>query len=129
MKMSRDRTALEGGSITQHRPQNIDPPTRQRDESLSVPLAFSSLALVEDSGLRSASQAGKGRLVEDPLEGLVPSSHPAVLTHTLAGVVGGGYQTGVGGQPIGAREGADVAYGDQELGPEDRSHTRQANEN
>jgi hypothetical protein len=33
-------------------------------------------------------QAGKRQLVEDPLEGLVPSPHPAVVTHPLAGVTG-----------------------------------------
>src|SRR3712207_6557734 len=43
MKMSSRRTGLKRGSVTQHRPKDIDPPTRQRDQSLSVPLALSSL--------------------------------------------------------------------------------------
>jgi anti-sigma regulatory factor (Ser/Thr protein kinase) len=55
MKMSRHRAALKRGSVTQHRPHYVDPPTRQRDQSLSVSLAFSSLAIIEGSGLRSAS--------------------------------------------------------------------------
>src|SRR5215207_6549371 len=63
MKMSSRRAALERSFVTQHRPQDVDPPSSQRDQSLSVPLTFSSLALVEGSGLRSAAQAGKGRLV------------------------------------------------------------------
>jgi hypothetical protein len=36
MKMSSRRAGLEGGSVTQHRPQYVDPPTRQSDESLSI---------------------------------------------------------------------------------------------
>ena len=51
MKMSSRRTDLEGGSVAQHRPDNIDPPTRQGDESLGVPFALSPLAIVEGSGL------------------------------------------------------------------------------
>jgi hypothetical protein len=39
-------------------------------------------------GLRWTAQAGKRQLVEDPLEGLVSSPHPAVVTHPLAGVTG-----------------------------------------
>src|SRR3712207_8201767 len=52
MKMSSRRAALKRGSIKQHRPHNIDSPTRQRDESLSVPLAFGPLAPVDGSGRR-----------------------------------------------------------------------------
>jgi hypothetical protein len=55
MKMSSRRAGLEGGSVTQHRPQYVDPPTRQSDESLSMPLAFGSLAVVEDPGLRGTA--------------------------------------------------------------------------
>jgi hypothetical protein len=67
MKMSSGRAALELGLVTQHRPQHVDPPTRQSDQSLGVPLAFGPLAIVESPGLRSASQAGKRRLlVENP---------------------------------------------------------------
>jgi hypothetical protein len=51
MKMSSCRTGLEGASVAQHRPDNIDPPTRQSDESLGVPLALGPLAIVEGSGL------------------------------------------------------------------------------
>ena len=67
MKMSSRRAALERGSITQHCPQYIDPPPRQSDEGLCVPLAFGSLAIVEGSGLWSAAQARERRLIEDPL--------------------------------------------------------------
>jgi hypothetical protein len=52
-----------------------------------------------------------------------------MLTHPLAGVTGCRDKTRVGGEPVGAREGADVAHSDQELGPEDRPHARQASEN
>ncbi len=72
MKMSSCRAGLEGSPVAQHRPQNVDPSARQGNEGLrSVPLAFSPLALVEGSGLRRATQAGEGRVVEDPFEHLV----------------------------------------------------------
>ena len=67
MKMSSRRAGLEGSFVTQHRPHDVDPPTRQGDESLSVSLALSPLALVEGPGLHTTSQTGKRRLVEDPL--------------------------------------------------------------
>jgi hypothetical protein len=50
--MSSGRASLEGASVTQHRPQHVDPPTRQRDESLGVLPALGSLAVVESSGLQ-----------------------------------------------------------------------------
>ena len=43
MKMSRCRAALKRGFVTQHRPKYIDPPTRQGNQGLGVPLAFGSL--------------------------------------------------------------------------------------
>jgi hypothetical protein len=93
-----------------------------------VPLAFGSLAIVEGPGLWSAAQARERRLIEDPLQDLVPSSHPFVA-HPLARVGGRWDKTRVvGGEPIGTLESSDVAYTDQELCPEDRSHARQANE-
>jgi hypothetical protein len=54
-KMSSRRSGLERGSVTQHRPEDVDPPTRQGDESLSVPLALCPLAIVEGPGLRSTA--------------------------------------------------------------------------
>ena len=86
MKRSSRRAALERDSVAQHRPQDVDSPASERNQSLGVPLAFVSLAVVEGSGLRWTAQAGKRQLVEDPLEGLVSSPHPAVVTHPLAGV-------------------------------------------
>jgi hypothetical protein len=128
--MSSRRAGLKRGSVTQHRPHNIDPPASERDQSLGVPFAFGPLAIVEGPGLRGAAQTGKCRLVEDPLWGLVPSSHSAVVTHPLARITGGGHQSSVGGEPVGTLEGAEVSHTDQELlGPEDRPHVRQANEN
>ena len=88
MNMSSRRAALERGSVAQHRPQDVDSPASERNQSLGVPLAFAPVAVVEGSGLRWTVQAGKRQLVEDPLEGLVPSPHPAVVTHPLAGVTG-----------------------------------------
>jgi hypothetical protein len=67
MKMSSCRAGLKRGSITQHRPQYVYPPTCQGDQSLRMPLAFGPLALVEGSGLRTTTQAREGRLVENPL--------------------------------------------------------------
>jgi hypothetical protein len=127
MKMSSRRPALEGGLVAQHRPQNIDPPTCQSNESLGVPLAFRPLAIVESPGLWCAAQAGKGRLVEDPLENLVSSSHPFVVADPLAGVAGRRDKPCIGGEPVGTLESTDVTHGHQELlGPEDRSHAWQA---
>ena len=88
MNMSSRRAALERGSVAQHRPQDVDSPASERNQSLGVPLAFAPLAVVEGSGLRWTAQAGKRQLVEDPLEGLVPSPHLAVVTHPRARVTG-----------------------------------------
>jgi hypothetical protein len=52
-----------------------------------------------------------------------------VVTNPLAGVTGRRDKTCVGGKPVGTLESGDVAHSDQELGPEDRPHARQANEN
>jgi hypothetical protein len=94
-----------------------------------VPLALSSLAVVEGPGLWRATQAGEGRLVKDSFEELVAAAHPAVVADPLAGVVGGWDEPRVGGESVGAREGAQIAHGHQELlGSEDRPHTRKANE-
>jgi hypothetical protein len=124
IKMSSRRAALKRGSVAQHRPQNVDPPTRQRDESLSVSLALSPLAIVEDPRFRGTAQAGKGRLVEDPLEGLVAPTHPFVVTYPFAGVTGRRDKTCIGGEPLSTREGADVAHSHQKLASEDRPHAR-----
>jgi hypothetical protein len=94
-----------------------------------VSLALSPLALVEDPRLRGTAQAGKGRLVEDPLEALVATTHPFVVTHPLARVTGRRDKTCLSSEPVSTLEGADVAYGHQKLGPEDRPHACQASEN
>src|SRR5215216_5773216 len=109
MKMSSHRSTLEGSAITQHRPQDVDPPPGEGDQCLDVPLAFGPLPIVEGSGLRSAAQAGEGRLVEDSFKELVSASHPPIVSRPLAGVVGGGYQPGVGGELVGALEGREVS--------------------
>ena len=128
MKMSSRRACLEGGSVAQHCPHHVDPPAGERAQGLRVPLALGSLAVVEGSGLLRTTQAGKRRLVEDAFEGLVPSSHPATVTHLLARVTGRRDQTRVGGEMIGTFEGgADVGHTDHELGPEDRPHAWQTN--
>jgi hypothetical protein len=56
MKMSCCRAGLERGSVTQHRPHHVDPPTRQRDESLSVPLALGVRQLNKDLERRVAER-------------------------------------------------------------------------
>lgn len=128
MKMSSpERRRFEGRSVARHRPRDVDPSAGQSDQSLGVPLTLRSLAVVEGPGLRCAAEAGEGRLPEDPLEDLVAATHPTVVTGSFTGVVGGGDQPGVGGEPIGALKGPQVAGGHQELGSEDRSHSWQAN--
>jgi hypothetical protein len=52
MKMSSRRAGLERGSVAQHRPHDVDPPRRQRDQRLGVPLALSPLTIVEGPRLR-----------------------------------------------------------------------------
>jgi hypothetical protein len=52
-----------------------------------------------------------------------------MVTHPLAGVMGRRDKTCVGSEPLSTLEGTDVAHGHQKLGPEDRSHAWQANEN
>jgi hypothetical protein len=128
MKMSSCRRDLEGGLVAQHRPQDVDPPTSQCDQSLGVLFALPSLAVVEGPGVRRATQAGKRRLVEDPLEDLVAPAHPAVVAGPLAGVLGGRDEASVGGELVGALEGEEVSHANQELGTEDRTHAWQASE-
>src|SRR5215210_2691576 len=130
MKMSSpERRRLKSRSVAQHRPQDVDPSSGERDEGLGVPLALGPLAVVEGPGVRRAAQAGKSREEEDALEDLVPSTHPAVVAHPLAGVTSRGDKTCIGSEPISTLEGTDLTHGDQELGPEDRPHAWQANEN
>src|SRR5215216_3694203 len=128
MKMSSRRSGLESGPIPQHCPQDVDSSPGEGDQRLGVLLALGSLAVVESSGLWGAAQAGKRRLVEDPLEKLVSSAHPVVVSLPLAGVVGCGDQSSIGGEPVGTLEGREVSCADQKLCPEDRTHTRQASE-
>ena len=129
MKMSSpERRRFEGRSVAQHRPQDIDATARQGDQGLGVPLALRSLAVVESPGGGCAAETSKGRLPEDPLEDLIPSTHPTVVAGTFAGVMGSRYEPGIGGESIGALKGPEVAGGHQELGSEDRPHSWQANE-
>ena len=51
-----------------------------------------------------------------------------MVTDPLARVVGGRDEPGVGGEPVGAREGAQITYSHQELGSEDQSHARKTKE-
>src|SRR5688572_33480303 len=95
MKMSSCGSGLKGGPVTQHRPQDVDPPTGQSDQGLGVLLALGSLAIVEGPGVGRRAQAGKRRLVEDPLEYRVAPTHPFVVAHPLCGVEGGRNQAGV----------------------------------
>src|SRR5215210_5791763 len=129
MKMSSpERRRLKSRSVAQHRPQDVDPSSGERDEGLGVPLALGPLALVEGPGVRRAAQAGKSREEEDALEDLVASTHPAVVARPLAGVAGGRDQTGVGGELVGALEGTEISCGHQEFGPEDRTDAGKASE-
>src|SRR5215216_1969101 len=128
MKMSSCRSGLEGSPVAQHRPQDVDPPTSESDESLDVSFAFGPLAIVEGPGLRRSAQAGECRLVEDVLQCLVPSPHSSIVAGPFAGVVGGGNETRVGGEMVGALEGREVSGRDQELGSEGYSHPWQASE-
>ncbi len=74
MKMSSpERRRFEGRPIAQHGPQDVDPPSGKRDETLGVPLSLPPLAVVEGPGVRRGAQAGERREEEDPL-GFDPSS-------------------------------------------------------
>jgi hypothetical protein len=130
MKMSSpERRRFEGRPIAEHGPQDVDPPSSQRDESLGVPLALPSLAVVEGSGVGRVAQAGERREEEDPLEYLVAAAHPAVVANPLAGVAGRRDEPCVGSELVGALEDREVSsYGRQELGPEERTDAGQASE-
>src|SRR5215217_6962829 len=122
MKMSSRRAGLECGSVTQHRPQNIDPSSSERNQGLGMPLAFGPLALVEGPGLRRAAQTGKSRLVKHPFEHLVAAAHPAVVSDPLARISDGRNQPSISGEPVSALEGTEISHSDQKLGSEDRTH-------
>src|SRR5918912_1202390 len=111
MKMSSRGRCSERRPVAQHRPQDIDPATCQRDESLGMSLSLSPLAVVEGSGLRQATQAGERRLVKDPLEHLVSAPHPAVVSDPFTGVMSGRYEPGVGSESIGIVKGSEVPNG------------------
>src|SRR3712207_3177250 len=128
MKMSSWRWSVEHGPVAQHRPQDVDPPSGQRDKSLSVLLALSLLAVVELSGGSRATKAGKRRLVERSFEHLVAPAHSAVIAGAFTGVVGGRNQPRVSGELIGTLEGGEISNGDQEFSPEDHTHSRQASD-
>jgi hypothetical protein len=51
-----------------------------------------------------------------------------VVADPLTGVVGGGYQPGVGSEPVSALEGTEISYSDQKLRSKKHSHTRQTGE-
>src|SRR5215211_5596115 len=129
MKMSSpERRRFEGRPIAQHGPQDVDPPSSQRDESLGVPLALPSLAVVEGPGVSRGAQAGERREEEDPLERLVAAAHSSVVANPLAGVAGRRDEPCVGSELVGALEDREVSDGRQELGPEDRTDAGQASE-
>lgn len=128
MKMSSRRSGLKRGSVAEHRPEDVDSSARRGDHGLGMPLTLGPLAVVEGPGLGNGAHTGEGRLVEDPLEDPVAAAALAMVAHPLARVPGGGEQPGLGGEPVGASEGGDVAHGDEELGPEDRPHARKAGE-
>ena len=51
-----------------------------------------------------------------------------MVADPLTGVVGGGYQPGVGSEPVSALEGTEISYSDQKLRSKKHSHTRQTGE-
>src|SRR5918999_3946419 len=104
MKLSSRGSGLEGGPVSQHRPEDVHPPPRQGDHGLGVPLAFAPLAVVEGPRLGYGPHAGEGGLVEDPLEDPVAAPTLAVVAHPLAGVAGGGHEPRVGRQAVGAQD-------------------------
>ena len=50
---------LVGAAIAEHRPQDVDAPTRQSDEGLVVALALVPLALVAGAARRLVERAGR----------------------------------------------------------------------
>lgn len=126
MVMSSDDGRLKPRAVAQYRPEDVGPATDQRGEGLVVSLALGPLAIVVGPGLGSRAEAGEGRLVEDPPEDLVAASHPAKVADPLAGVMGGGNETGVGDELVGASECARGVT-DQELSAQEWPHAGQAN--
>ena len=89
MKMSSRRRSLVCSPISQHCPQDIDPPSGEGDHGLGVPLALSPFAIIIGPGDRRSTQTGERRLVEGSFENLVAAAHPVVVARPFAGVVGG----------------------------------------
>ena len=128
MNLSSRSGRVEPLAVAHHGPQHVHSASGKGDQSLAVSLALRPLAVVERPGLRRSTEAGEGRLVEYALEDLVPSSHPAVITDPLTGVISGGYQPSVGSESLSTLEGRKVSYSDQKLRSKKRSHTRQTSE-
>lgn len=67
---------LEGRSMPKHRPENIDPSSREGEERLVMALPLLSLPVVEGTAI-GVVEGTKGRLVEDALEGFVAAEGPS----------------------------------------------------
>jgi len=78
MTMSSRDGRFESLLVADHGPEDVDPPSSQSYEGLGVPFTLRTLAVVERPG-RRRTQAGEGRLVEDPLEHPVSAAHPPVV--------------------------------------------------
>src|SRR5829696_1534969 len=129
MMLSSGESRIELRTVAQHRPEDVDPSAGPGDQRLVVPLALRPLAVVECPGLRRATEAREGRLVEDLLEPPVAAAHPAVVARAFSGIAGRRSQAGEGGELVGAGEAVPrIAHRRQELRAQERPHARQAGE-
>jgi hypothetical protein len=89
MKTPIRKARLERGAVTQHRPQYVDPPTRQGNQSLSVPFALGPLAVVNVPNYKTVRTNVRALLSEVDVRGIL-------LWRDVCPVKGFGRRRGVG---------------------------------
>src|SRR5947209_9455416 len=90
-------------TVSEHRPEHVDPPSRQRDYRLVVSLAFSPLAQIESPAGSVKGDAAERRPVQHTFEDPIAASGPP-LEAGIARTSSDGHQTSGGGQRVGRGE-------------------------
>ena len=111
-------------AIAEHGPEHVDPPAREGNQRLVVPLALTALALVEGAAGRTVERA-EGRLIKDALEHFVATERPAQEAH-LARLAQHGGEPRRCCEGIGTGEAGQTACLDEEFARERDPHPGQA---